>query len=643
MTSQRATPRSLWSRPSRTRLFATTRPAVRSRRPTDALLLVLCALALFGVVKTSSPPSGFWYGMADFATSLPGFFDVLWRAGLWLMSGWAVILVAAGLVCKRFDVVRDQVLALGGSIVAVVIVEAALGGTSRSLWDAAVAVGPPPDPVSVRVALAVAITVGASPSITRPFRAIGWWLIAAGALSVSVLAVAAPSGVVLGFLCGVSGAASVHLVFGSIGGQPSLAQVSKGMTDLGVQFGSLSEATAQEAGVYTATATDSAGCPLLVRVYGRDAWDAQLLANVWRAVWFRGAAPPASSRLQQIEHEGFLTLLAARNDIPTQDVVRAGKTADNDAIIVIRVRGTPLAAEDGKLSPEAIDAIWDTVLALGAAGIAHGDLHAGAFRVDGSRAVIDSMASASVATNLDRRYIDLAQLLTLTAEALGTDKAVAIAQRRLAAADLAGVVPYVQKAALGPGLREVTGRRHFDVDDLRARIASEAGVEAPKMASIRRVSTRGLVEAALLVAAAYFLISTIAEVDINEVLDALRAASLPLLLLALVVGQLPRFAYGESTRAACPRPIPYGPPVLLQFSVTFVNLVFPSTVGRMALNIRFFQRQGIPPAVRGVDRGDRELCRVHRPGLHLAGRSRFWLRWDPRRSPEIQPRQRRSS
>ena len=317
---------------------------------------------------------------------------------------------------------------------------------------------------------------------------------------------------------------------------------------------------------------------------------------MWRALWFRGAAPPASSRLQQIEHEGFLTLLAARNDIPAQDVVRAGKTADNDAIIVIRVRGTPLAAEDGKLSPEAIDAIWDTVLALGAAGIAHGDLHAGAFRVDGSRAVIDSMASASVATNLDRRYIDLAQLLTLTAEALGTDKAVAIAQRRLAAADLAGVVPYVQKAALGPGLREVTGRRHFDVDDLRGPIASEAGVEAPKMASIRRVSTRGLVEAALLVAAAYFLISTIAEVDINEVLDALRAASLPLLLLALVVGQLPRFAYGESTRAACPRPIPYGPPVLLQFSVTFVNLVFPSTVGRMALNIRFFQRQGIPPA-----------------------------------------------
>ncbi len=35
--------------------------------------------------------------------------------------------------------------------------------------------------------------------------------------------------------------------------------------------------------------------------------------------------------------------------------------------------------------------------------------------------------------------------------------------------------------------------------------------------------------------------------------------------------------------------------MLLQFSVTFISLVFPGTVARMALNVRFFQRQGIPP------------------------------------------------
>jgi uncharacterized protein (TIRG00374 family) len=36
--------------------------------------------------------------------------------------------------------------------------------------------------------------------------------------------------------------------------------------------------------------------------------------------------------------------------------------------------------------------------------------------------------------------------------------------------------------------------------------------------------------------------------------------------------------------------------LLLQYAITFVNLAIPSTAARVALNIRFFQRQGIPPA-----------------------------------------------
>ncbi len=553
-------------------------------------------VGLLGVVKSTTPPSAFWQKLADFATSLPGFFDILWRAGLWLMSGWAVFLIVAAAVRSRTDILRDQILALVGSGVAVVVVGAAVGGPARSLFDSAVAVGPPPDPVSTRVALAVAATVAVSPYIARPFRALGWWLIAAGAISAATLSVAAPSGVVLGLLCGASAAVTVHVLFGSSGGRPSLAEVRKGLFDLGVPVGSLSEARSQEAGVFLLDATDADGRRLLVKVYGRDAWDAQLMAKAWRALWFRGTATVALTRLQQVEHEGFLTLLATRNDVPAQDVLKAGRTADNDAIIVLRVRGVPLTAEGAPALGDTIDAVWDTVLALGASGLAHGDLHAGAFRVDRGQVLIDTLARASVATDQDRRNIDLAQLLTLSALAVGTDEALAIADRRLGSADLASIVPYLQKAALGPRLREATAEAHFGVDDLRARAALKAEIEAPKMAAIRRVSTRTLVQAGLLAAAAYFLITTLAGVDINQVLDALRTASLPTLFLALIVGQLPRFAYAESTRAACPRHLPYAPPVLLQFAVTFINLVFPSTVARMALNVRFFQRQGIPPA-----------------------------------------------
>ena len=189
----------LWSRPSRAKLFTTPRGSPRSRRPTDVFLLVLCVIGLLGVVRSASPPSEFWLRLADFATSVPGFFAVLWRAGLWLMSAWAVFLLLVTIVMRRLDLFRDQILALAGTIVALITMREATGTGSRSLWDAAIAVGPPVDPVSVRIALVVAVTAAVGPCMARPFRAMGWWLLGVGALSEAVLGVAAPSGVVLGF------------------------------------------------------------------------------------------------------------------------------------------------------------------------------------------------------------------------------------------------------------------------------------------------------------------------------------------------------------------------------------------------------------------------------------------------------------
>jgi glycosyltransferase 2 family protein len=313
-------------------------------------------------------------------------------------------------------------------------------------------------------------------------------------------------------------------------------------------------------------------------------------------VWYRDNSTLSISRLQQVEHEGFVTLLAARNGVATQDVIKAGRTVDNDALIVIRLRGTPLPGPGEAVNDQEVDAAWDTVLALAAAGLVHGDLHPAAFRIDGGQAVLGSMAGASVATDDDQRCVDLAQLLTLSALYLGVPSSLTLARRRLAPPQLAAVIPYIQKAALGASLREAASRGHLDIDDLRSQAAAAAGIEAPKIAKLRRVPTRALVQTGLLVAAAYFLISTLVGVDINELGDALRSASVPLLLLALIVGQLPRFCYAESTRAACPRPLAFGPVALLEFTISFINLVLPSSVARIALDIRFFQRQGIPPA-----------------------------------------------
>ena len=42
-------------------------------------------------------------------------------------------------------------------------------------------------------------------------------------------------------------------------------------------------------------------------------------------------------------------------------------------------------------------------------------------------------------------------------------------------------------------------------------------------------------------------------------------------------------------------PLPLGPVYALQLAVSYINLAVPASAGRIAVNIRFFQRHGVPP------------------------------------------------
>lgn len=582
----------LWSRPQRTRLYASGRGSPRSRRATDLVLLALCVVGVVALGELSEPPSAFEQALIAVAVAVPAFLDVVWNVGVALLSLWGVFLVFVSLVRWRVDILRDQLFGLLGAAVIVTVVTDLVAGDEIDLWSSLTATGPPADPVSVRLALVSAVTVVASPHITRPFRTTSRWLVGLGAVSLVLLEAATPSGAALGVLCGTIAGAIVHLLVGSTGGRPSLDGVRRGLEELGVEVTSLSEGRRQRAGVFVLDATDPDGLLLVVRVYGRDAWDSQLLAKAWRALWYRDAEALTLTRVQQAEHEAFATLFAARDGVPVHRVVRAGRTTGGDALIVLQVRGVPL---DGHEVDEALlDAMWHTLLTLAAAGFAHGDLAPELFRVDGGDVVVDGLAGVVVAPSEDQRRIDVAQLLVCSALLAGPRRAVDAARRCLGAEDLAAVVPYLQVAAMGTRLRQSLDNADLDLDELRAAVARSAGIEEPELAKLRRVSAASLVRAGLLAAAGYFFISMLAGVDVAELVDALSQASLALLLVALAWGQLPRLPQAESTRAACPRPIPFGPVALLQFAITFVNLAIPSTFARVGVSVRFFQRRGIP-------------------------------------------------
>ena len=85
------------------------------------------------------------------------------------------------------------------------------------------------------------------------------------------------------------------------------------LAELGVEATGLRQAPLEPHGVAIATAEAPDGRSLLVKIYGRDAWDGQLLASAWSSLWYRGDTPHLSlGRREQVEHEAFVTLRAER-------------------------------------------------------------------------------------------------------------------------------------------------------------------------------------------------------------------------------------------------------------------------------------------------------------------------------------------
>ena len=56
-----------------------------------------------------------------------------------------------------------------------------------------------------------------------------------------------------------------------------------------------------------------------------------------------------------------------------------------------------------------------------------------------------------------------------------------------------------------------------------------------------------------------------------------------------------RFANAFALSALAPTKVPLGRLTMLQLAMSFVNLAMPATAGRVAINIRFFQRSGVEP------------------------------------------------
>jgi len=159
------------------------------------------------------------------------------------------------------------------------------------------------------------------------------------------------------------------------------------------------------------------------------------------------------------------------------------------------------------------------------------------------------------------------------------------------------MLPYLQEAVFGPALRRELKDAAIDVDELRDEAAAQAGVDLPEPVEVRRVTWWSAVQLALLALATYTIVDAASGVDWQEVWSSISDATVGWLVLAFVVAQLPRLTQSLTTLGSVPVSLPFGPVYAMQLAMGYMNVALPSNLARLAVNIRFFQRQGISAPV----------------------------------------------
>lgn len=580
----------------RARLFATQGDEPRSRRATDVILFVAALLGLALLGAWAEPAPGIERSFMAFVAAIPTSFDGLWQLLVGSLALLAAILLVATVIRRRWAVLRDLVLAALVALGVSLLLGRIVLGSWPSVWDSLRAEAAVPYFPPLALAIPAAVSITASPHLTKPARRLGRWLVIFALVGVVLHQAATPTGGGAALLVAGLSAAAVHLVFGSSMGRPSLADVDSALRRLGVDAHSLCVAERQAAGLFTVDAVDDAGQRLVVKVYGRDAHDTQLLTTVWRTIWYREAGSPTSfGRLQQAEHEAFLTLLAAQSGVLTERVVTASATPENDVLLVMRRVGRPLSATPARWDDELVAQVWDTMRGLHDAGIAHSQLDDQHLIVGDVDVGLIDFRGGSVASTPERIRADQAQLLVTTALAVGTDRAIGAAVEALGGDVLAAVLPFLQDTALTAKQRRDIREARLDLDQLRKTAAERAGITAPDLQRMRRVTWGSLVRMALLVVAFWALASAAGGLDFEVLVRQVRDATWWLVFVGALLAQAPRVTSALSVMGASPTPLPLAPVYALQLATSYISLAVPTSAARIAVNIRFFQRHGLRP------------------------------------------------
>ncbi len=580
-------------------MFAPVGSGQRRRRGSDGVRLAIAVLALGccllvirydsridrAITQVIHPPP--W--------SITWLVTVVYQAG---SLGVVVVLTGLALLARRWEIARDIALSAAGTAAVCGILIALLGSRGGRPGGIVIAGYYMSFPV-LQVALFMAVATAGRPYLARGMQRLVEIFIALVALASAVGGHGLPLNVLGSLAIGWGATAVVRLVFGSPLGLPSADDVRLLLEGFGIRSVDVHPVTRQVWGVAKFEATEIRPANTLGRlgiaVYGRDAADARLLTKAGRFLLYRDSGPSLTiARLQQVEHEAYVTMRAGLADVAVPEIVEAATAGPSqDALLVYRMPpGTALSDTDAaEISDAMLDELYRQLLTLRRARIAHGAISGDAVLVDpvAGTVVLADFRNASVRASPDQLDRDLASAIAATAVVTGAKRAADSAARCLAPDMLEGALRQLQKPALDPLLvRSLRGRRDL-LPEVRGRAAAAAAIELPALAEPRRVSWPTLIMIIGSLIGGWALIGVL--IDVAGSFDTVIGADWLWVIMAFVLAQLAYVASAVESLGSVAGPLPLGRTMAVEVAKAFSGLA-GGAPAIFATRVRYYQKQG---------------------------------------------------
>ena len=319
------------------------------------------------------------------------------------------------------------------------------------------------------------------------------------------------------------------------------------------------------------------------------------LLEMWNNLRLRGISRWVSPSLKaQAERSSFTTLQALRAGVFTQEPIAIASA--NDSIIMVLSAlppTTPLTELGERASDEVLDRAWEQLRYAHTRGISHRALTPEAVVIDASSDVwLLDWDSGEVATTELNQSIDIAQMLVLTALAVGPQRALEAGRRCVGDETLIACAPVIQKPVLPASVNQML-RRSDLLSDLRAALVGDSEAESAPTADLQRFRPRTILTIAVAFIAVFIVVSSL---NFNDLVSTVKSANPWWMAASAALACLIWVGSAVPLMALSPEKLRFGDTLIAQVAASIITVVAPAGVGPAALNLRYLRKRRVPTA-----------------------------------------------